>query len=69
MTTHSPAKHYVLRIWLEPRSGDAPVWRASLTHTETRETRYFASPEALARHLHDLADPALETDQSSSEPT
>jgi hypothetical protein len=69
LTTHPSAKHFVLRIWLEPRSGDAPVWRASLTHTETRETRYFASLEALARHLHDLADPALGTGQPSPEPT
>jgi hypothetical protein len=44
-------KTLIVRIWLEPSEKRGGEWRASVTDTETREKRYFASRRALLKHL------------------
>lgn len=53
---------FLLRVWKEVEHGHPPAFRAALTDISTRETRYFADAEALARHFVALQDAKREPD-------
>jgi hypothetical protein len=55
----APAVHLVVRVWLEPAVGKAPIWRGAVIDTKTRDKRFFSTPEALLAHLREATSAAV----------
>ncbi|MDQ3461033.1 MAG: hypothetical protein M3498_17360 [Deinococcota bacterium] len=61
------AQHiYVVRIWREPTADGLGSWRASVSDSQNREKRFFASPRALAAFLGLEADAPEDAPQDPS---
>ncbi len=59
------SRAYIVRVWFEP-SLDGEVWRATVTHAQTKERLSFSSPILLSVFLSER-DPDMDA-QTSSQP-